>query len=50
MQVNLTQFMMYLKKLDWKTQDGCSKCRPAVNYYLLVKYNDDKYQNDKEVL
>lgn len=35
------------KKLDWKTQDGCSKCRPAVNYYLLVKYNDDKYQNDK---
>ena len=35
------------KKLDWKTQDGCSKCRPAINYYLLVKYNDDKYQNDK---
>ncbi|RXJ57634.1 nitrite reductase large subunit NirB [Candidatus Marinarcus aquaticus] len=35
------------KKLDWKTQDGCAKCRPAVNYYLLVKYNDDKYTNDK---
>jgi nitrite reductase (NADH) large subunit len=35
------------KKLDWKTQDGCAKCRPAVNYYLLVKYNDDKYKNDK---
>ena len=35
------------KLLEWKTQDGCSKCRPAVNYYLLAKYNDDKYQNDK---
>ena len=35
------------KSLDWKTQDGCAKCRPAVNYYLLVKYNDDKYTNDR---
>ncbi|MEN8717700.1 MAG: nitrite reductase large subunit NirB [Sulfurovum sp.] len=35
------------KKASWKTQDGCAKCRPAINYYLLVKYNDDKYQNDK---
>jgi nitrite reductase (NADH) large subunit len=35
------------KKADWKTEDGCSKCRPAVNYYLLAKYNDDKYMNDK---
>ncbi len=35
------------KKADWKTQDGCAKCRPAINYYLLAKYNDDKYMNDK---
>ncbi|WP_419763759.1 MAG: nitrite reductase large subunit NirB [Arcobacter sp.] len=35
------------KALDWKTEDGCVKCRPAINYYLLVKYNDDKYKNDK---
>ncbi len=35
------------KKLNWKTEDGCSKCRPAVNYYLLVKYNDNKYKNDR---
>ena len=35
------------EKLDWKTDDGCFKCRPAINYYLLVKYNDDKYKNDK---
>jgi len=35
------------EKLNWKTEDGCVKCRPAINYYLLVKYNDDKYKNDK---
>jgi len=38
------------RKLNWKTEDGCTKCRPAVNYYLLVKYNDDKYKNDKRSL
>jgi len=24
--------------LEWKTPDGCSKCRPALNYYLLCKW------------
>jgi nitrite reductase (NADH) large subunit len=38
------------KKLNWKTEDGCIKCRPAINYYLLVKYNDNKYKNDKRSL
>ena len=36
------------EKLNWKTKEGCSKCRPAINYYLLVKYNDNKYKNDKQ--
>jgi nitrite reductase (NADH) large subunit len=31
--------------LEWKTADGCSKCRPALNFYLLVawpgEYADD---------
>jgi nitrite reductase (NADH) large subunit len=31
--------------LEWKTSDGCSKCRPAINYYLLCawpgEYVDD---------
>jgi nitrite reductase (NADH) large subunit len=31
--------------LNWKTPDGCSKCRPALNYYLLCQwpgeYTDD---------
>jgi len=31
--------------MEWKTPDGCSKCRPALNYYLLCawpgEYVDD---------
>ncbi len=23
------------KYMDWKTPDGCSSCRPAINYYLI---------------
>ncbi len=34
--------------LEWKTPDGCSKCRPALNFYLVVawpgEYEDD-YQS-----
>ncbi|MEK7191780.1 MAG: (2Fe-2S)-binding protein, partial [Pseudomonadota bacterium] len=33
------------RALDWKTADGCNKCRPALNFYLLVawpgEYVDD---------
>jgi nitrite reductase (NADH) large subunit len=32
--------------LGWKTADGCHKCRPALNYYLLCawpgEYRDDR--------
>lgn len=31
------------KFLNWKTDDGCASCRPAINYYLLCEnpdYND----------
>ena len=24
--------------LEWKTPDGCSKCRPALNYYLVCEW------------
>ena len=24
--------------MEWKTPDGCSKCRPALNYYLLCAW------------
>jgi len=35
-----------MQKLHWTTPDGCSSCRPALNYYLLCalpgEYKDDQ--------
>ena len=31
--------------LGWKTVDGCAKCRPALNYYLLCAWPGE-YQDD----
>ncbi len=35
-----------MKALEWKTPNGCSSCRPALNYYLLCawpgEYEDDR--------
>ena len=34
--------------LDWDTPDGCSKCRPALNYYLVCEWpaeGIDDYQS-----
>ena len=43
-----------MRFLDWKTPDGCGKCRPALNYYLLcawpLEYRDDaqsRYINER---
>lgn len=33
--------------LDWKNPDGCSACRPALNYYLLANWPDE-YQDDAQ--
>ncbi len=34
-----------MRFLDWQAPDGCAKCRPALNYYLLcawpAEYRDD---------
>ncbi len=36
-----------MRFLAWKTPDGCNKCRPALNYYLLcawpLEYKDDSH-------
>jgi nitrite reductase (NADH) large subunit len=36
-----------MQELEWTTPDGCSSCRPALNYYLLCawpgEYVDDKF-------
>jgi nitrite reductase (NADH) large subunit len=35
-----------MQKMTWSTPDGCSSCRPALNYYLLCalpgEYKDDQ--------
>ena len=33
------------RAMGWKTPDGCAKCRPALNYYLLCAWPGD-YQDD----
>ncbi len=33
--------------LEWKTPDGCGKCRPALNYYLLCAWPTE-YQDDAQ--
>ena len=32
--------------LGWKTPEGCSKCRPALNYYLGM-INPATYEDDR---
>ena len=34
-----------IRFLEWETPDGCSKCRPALNYYLLCQWPGE-YQDD----
>ncbi len=34
--------------LGWKTADGCQKCRPALNYYLLCAW-PDTYRDDAAI-
>ena len=36
-----------MKFLDWKTPNGCSSCRPALNYYLLCAW-PETYADDAQ--
>ena len=33
--------------MEWRTPDGCQKCRPALNYYLICAWPDD-YVDDNQ--
>ncbi|HED16005.1 MAG TPA: NAD(P)/FAD-dependent oxidoreductase [Gammaproteobacteria bacterium] len=33
--------------LEWKNENGCSKCRPALNYYLLCQWPGE-YKDDSQ--
>lgn len=43
----LTSTKEIMHVLDWNQPEGCSKCRPALNYYLGMIY-PDTYQDEKE--
>jgi nitrite reductase (NADH) large subunit len=34
-QQHLVKIHDIMRFMDWKTPDGCDKCRPALNYYLI---------------
>ncbi len=40
-QDHLTTIRAVMKTLDWRTPDGCSSCRPALNYYLLAAWPEE---------
>lgn len=51
---NLTHTREVMNVLGWNTSDGCSKCKPALNYYLgmihPIEYEDEKesrYVNER---
>lgn len=43
----LTHTKEVMNVLSWKTEDGCSKCRPALNYYLGM-VDPLQYQDERE--
>jgi nitrite reductase (NADH) large subunit len=36
-----------MQAMEWTTPDGCSSCRPALNYYLLCAWPDE-YRDDAQ--
>ncbi|WP_277679915.1 nitrite reductase large subunit NirB [Gracilibacillus dipsosauri] len=45
--MNLKTTREVMNVLEWNTIDGCSKCRPALNYYLGMIYPLE-YEDEKE--
>lgn len=50
----LKSILAVMQELEWKTSCGCSKCRPALNYYLLATWpgeyvddNQSRYINER---
>lgn len=43
----LTHVREVMNVLGWSTNEGCSKCRPALNYYLGM-INPTEYKDEKE--
>src|SRR5438874_859366 len=47
----LTSIKEVMNVLEWNNEEGCSKCRPALNYYLGMIYMDAyKYDRDSRLV
>lgn len=42
----LTHVREVMNVLEWKQEEGCSKCRPALNYYLAM-IHPESYKDDR---
>ena len=47
LQKDLKVIPQVMQELHWTTPDGCSACRPALNYYLLCAWPGE-YQDDEK--
>ncbi|MGJ7912389.1 nitrite reductase large subunit NirB [Neobacillus sp. LXY-1] len=43
----LTSVKEVMNVLEWTNEEGCTKCRPAINYYLGMIHMDD-YKDDRD--
>ncbi len=43
----LTSVKEVMNVLEWKNEEGCTKCRPAINYYLGMVHMDE-YKDDRD--
>ncbi|WP_251554508.1 nitrite reductase large subunit NirB [Neobacillus muris] len=43
----LTSVKEVMNVLEWNNEEGCPKCRPAINYYLGMIYMDE-YKDDRD--
>lgn len=46
-QKNLTHTREVMNVLGWKSEEGCSKCKPALNYYLGM-IHPKEYEDERE--
>lgn len=46
----LTSIREVMNVLRWKNDEGCSKCRPALNYYLGMVYPEYKDERDSRLV
>jgi len=44
---SMTSIPEVMQELEWVTPDGCSSCRPALNYYLLCAW-PETYTDDNQ--